>query len=74
VRDLNADIDRRNLESAGLPSQLNFQLLRGNNEPDFHLNLEENLRLNANAPVYDVMPTSDGKQKLVRKTSTPIKV
>ncbi|XP_045181277.2 A disintegrin and metalloproteinase with thrombospondin motifs 16-like [Mercenaria mercenaria] len=73
LRDLNSDLERRNLESAGLPSTLRFELFRGNNDPGLELNLEENRRLNANAPVFDVEPTSNGKQRLVRKESATIK-
>lgn len=74
LRDLNSDLDRRNLDSAGLPSSLKFSLSREDTTPDVELELEENKRLNVNAPVFVVKSTSSGKQELIRKAFVPIQV
>ncbi|KAL4225404.1 hypothetical protein ACF0H5_016094 [Mactra antiquata] len=75
LQDLNSDLDRRHLE-AGLPSTLNFRLSRrdASRSSLLDLKLEENTRLNANAPVFTVKKTPDGKQKLERKNSAPFMV
>jgi hypothetical protein len=74
LRDLNSDLDKRNLEIGGLPSNLKFALIRQGYDHGLELNLEENRRLGANAPVYEVKQTSDGKQQLVKKNAIPITV
>ena len=71
VRDRNSDHDRRHLDG-GLPSSLNFEIIR--EAGDVKLALEENNRLNPNAPVYDIKKDNDGSLSLVRKDVPPITV
>ena len=61
LQDTNNDLDKRNLDF-GLPENLQFRLVHSGN--DVKLNLRENKRLNANAPIYE--PGLDGK--VVRNT------
>lgn len=70
IQDLNADHDKRNLE-AGLPSTLHFNLQRENGFPDVKLELQENTRLNSNAPVYESVLMTNGKQSLIPKPNIP---
>ena len=71
VQDTNSDHDRRHLD-AGLPSTLKFDLKRESGT--VQLTLEENERLNANAPVYEVHGISEEERKLVKQDSVPITV
>lgn len=71
MQDLNSDQDRRHLD-AGLPSQLAFNLQRETG--NVKLTLEENRRLNANAPVYEVTEGQQGESDIVKKESVPISV
>ena len=70
LRDLTFDHNKRNL-NGGLPESLKFSMTKGTRK--FEFNLKQNRRLNANAPVYDIKIDSDGKRKLVKKTSKPVK-
>ena len=71
IRDKNSDHDRRHLDG-GLPSSLKFEIIR--EAGDVKLTLEENNRLNPNAPVYDIKEDHDGSMSLVRKDVPPIMV
>lgn len=70
LEDLNNDHHHRHLEM-GLPNYLEFNLKRESGNK-LKLRLEENVRLNANAPVYEVIQ-EDGKQK-AKKLDVPITV
>ena len=71
MRDLNSDHDRRNIDG-GLPSFLEFDLRR--ESAGVKLTLEENRRLNANAPVYEIQEDERGKRILIEKDVPPIAV
>jgi len=58
--------------SPDIPDELNFKIMRRNLD-DVHLTLTRTSHLNVNAPVYEEV-TIEGKQKLVRKTVSPITV
>lgn len=60
LEDLNNDHHLRHLEM-GLPNHLEFNLKRQDGKK-LKLRLEENVRLNANAPVYEAV-LENGKQK-----------
>ena len=71
VEDLNSDHDRRHLD-AGLPHYLEFNVKRENEA--VRLSLEENVRLNANAPVYEINVDAKGRRKVVKKKAKLIRV
>jgi len=69
---MSSDHERRNLE-AGLPATLHFHLKR-NAGPVVKLELKENTRLNAHAPVFEPVSDVDGKQRLIKKSNLPLLV
>ena len=71
IEDVTADPLTRSM-SPDFPDELNFKIMRRNLD-DVHLTLTRTSHLNVNAPVYEEV-TIEGKQKLVRKTVSPITV
>lgn len=66
MTDVTNDVSGRDLETE-LPSSLEFRLTRGTRDEDFvTLQLEENKRLNQNAPMYRTMHYIPGVYEAVR--------
>ena len=67
LHDTNGDHEKRNLDF-GLPENLQFRLMHSGN--DVMLDLQENKRLNANAPIYE--PATDESGNMIAVTNENI--